>query len=83
MDRGRRLKALEYDASEILESYATGVPEEPEALGPEERHHVYNLLELRAVTQQDGSIKTEKQSRADDAAGRSNTLSGCKMQAER
>jgi len=56
-DRGRKLKALERDASEILGSYASTIPNQLEALGPEERHRVYKLLKLRAEAQRDGSVK--------------------------
>jgi hypothetical protein len=38
-----------------LERYAKTVPDELDALAPEERHRVYKLLKLRAKLHEDGT----------------------------
>lgn len=43
------LRELQRDAAALLEAYEGTVPEELENLAPEERRHIYNLLQLRCL----------------------------------
>ncbi len=52
---GRReeLRTLERDAAALLETYQEEVPERLENLTPEERHHIYRLLQLGCLLRPD------------------------------
>jgi hypothetical protein len=43
----------------VLEHYAMIAPEALDSLNPEERHHLYRLLRLKAVQHPDGTLKAE------------------------
>ena len=49
------LAELERDRDAFLGRYAEMVPDDLDALAPEERHRVYKLLKLRAKLQEDGT----------------------------
>ena len=55
--RAERLRALERDRDALLEGYAELMPEALEALEPEERHRVYNMLRLRVQAFPDGTFE--------------------------
>jgi site-specific DNA recombinase len=56
-DRTERLQSLERDRDALLENYAEMMPEALDVLQPEERHHVYKMLRLRAVAFPNGSLE--------------------------
>jgi hypothetical protein len=47
------LRALEQDAAALLETYENTIPEQLDNLTPEERHHIYKLLQLRCLLRPD------------------------------
>ena len=47
--RKEKIAALEADAESLLATYATAIPEHIQSLNAEERHRVYELLDLRAT----------------------------------
>jgi site-specific DNA recombinase len=55
--RTERLRALERDREALLQNYAEMIPEALDALEPEERHRVYNMLRLRTVAFPDGALE--------------------------
>jgi hypothetical protein len=52
-----KIAALEADAESLLASYASDVPEDLRSLDAEGRRQIYQLLDLRAVAQCDGSVE--------------------------
>jgi DNA repair exonuclease SbcCD ATPase subunit len=52
-----QITALEQDKEALLESYASMVPEDLDALSSEERHRVYKMLRLEVIAQLDGTYK--------------------------
>jgi site-specific DNA recombinase len=55
--RKEKIAALEADAESLLATYATAIPEHIQSLNAEERHRVYELLDLRAVARCDGTVE--------------------------
>jgi site-specific DNA recombinase len=55
--RKEKIAALEADAESLLATYATVIPERIQSLSAEERHRVYELLDLRAVARCDGTVE--------------------------
>jgi site-specific DNA recombinase len=55
--RTNLLQALERDRDTLLKNYAEIMPEALDALEPEEHHHIYNMLRLRAVAFPDGALE--------------------------
>jgi hypothetical protein len=55
--RKEKIAALEADAENLLDTYATAVPERIQDLNAEERHRVYELLDLRAIARCDGTVE--------------------------
>ena len=55
--RRERLEGLERDKDTLLESYAEMTPGALDSLTPEERHHVYGMLGLRATIKMDGTLE--------------------------
>jgi len=51
------LGGLERDTDALLESYAQMTPEALDSLTPEERHHVYGMLGLKAMIKMDGTLE--------------------------
>jgi site-specific DNA recombinase len=51
------LHALERDRDALLKNYTEIMPEAFDALEPEEHHHIYNMLRLRAVVFPDGTLE--------------------------
>ena len=52
-----RIEEMEKDRDALLESYALRAPEALNELTPEERHHVYRMLRLRAAVRIGGAIE--------------------------
>ena len=52
-----RIEEMEKDCDALLESYASMAPEALNDLTPEERHHVYRMLRLRAAVRIGGTIE--------------------------
>jgi hypothetical protein len=52
-----RIEEMEKDRDALLESYALRAPEALNELTPEERHHVYRMLRLRAAVRIGGTIE--------------------------
>ena len=50
-----RIEQLERDRDALMERYAEMVPEDLDALAPEQRHHLYKLLKLSAILHADGT----------------------------
>jgi hypothetical protein len=48
-----RLEGLERDKDALVESYAQMAPQALDSLTPEERHHVYGMLGLKALIKMD------------------------------
>jgi hypothetical protein len=46
---------LEHDRDVLLEDYASQSPEALDSLTPEQRHHLYKMLRLRLVANEDGT----------------------------
>jgi predicted transcriptional regulator len=55
--RQSRIRELERDREDLLESYARIIPEQLDALLPEERHRIYKMPNLCVIGYQDGSIE--------------------------
>jgi hypothetical protein len=58
-DRRKHIAELEQGKVAILEYYAGIAPEALDALTPEERQHLYNLLQLKALQHPDGKLEAE------------------------
>ncbi len=56
-ERQERLREIEQDKNTLLEHYAGMVPEALDDLTPEERHHVYKMLQLRILVDPDGTLQ--------------------------
>ena len=56
-DRRNRLKDLEHDATTLLESYASMIPEALGNLGAEERNRVYKMLRLKVSAYKGGTLE--------------------------
>ena len=54
--RSQRLQALERDRDTLLQNYAELIPEHLDALAPDERHRVYEMLRLGEVAFPDGTL---------------------------
>jgi hypothetical protein len=52
-----RILSLEKSGEELLARYAELVPPEIESLSPEERRHVYQLLQIEVSVPKEGEIK--------------------------
>ncbi len=52
-----RIEEMEKDRDVLLESYALRAPKALDELTPEERHHVYRMLRLRAAIRIGGTIE--------------------------
>jgi DNA repair ATPase RecN len=52
-----RLEQMERDRDAVLEAYAGLVPEALDALTPEERHRIYNMLRLEVLAYPDTSLE--------------------------
>ena len=57
LHRKEKIAALEADAKTLLDSYASAIPGRMRGLDADERHRIYELLNLRAVAQCDGSVE--------------------------
>jgi DNA repair exonuclease SbcCD ATPase subunit len=55
--RQERLEGLERDKDVLLESYAQMAPKALDSLTPEERHHVYSILGVKALIKMDGALE--------------------------
>ena len=55
--RTEHLERLERDKDALLKSYAGSVPEDIDALDPEERHRVYRMIRMEAHLSPDGSFE--------------------------
>jgi site-specific DNA recombinase len=55
--RRQKIETLERDASILLDSYAGQLPEDLDALDPEERHNVYKMLRLEVTAYPDRFLK--------------------------
>ena len=53
--RQERMVQLEHDRDVLLEDYASQSPEALDSLTPEQRHHLYKMLRLRLVANEDGT----------------------------
>ena len=56
-NRQSRIRELERDRDALLESYATIIPEQLDALLPEERHRIYKMLNLCVIGHRDGGME--------------------------
>ena len=52
-----RIEEMEQDRDTLLESYALRAPEALDGLTPQERHHVYRMLRLRAAIKIGGTLE--------------------------
>jgi hypothetical protein len=55
--RQGELEELQRDTEAVLEHYAALAPEALDSLAPEERHHLYRMLRLKAVARFDETIE--------------------------
>jgi hypothetical protein len=56
-ERQERLREIEQDKNTLLKHCAGMVPEALDDLTPEERHHVYKMLQLRMLVDPDGTLR--------------------------
>jgi site-specific DNA recombinase len=57
--RKERMEALERDKDVVLEHYAALAPEALDHLTPEERHHLYKMLRLKAFVYPEGTLEVD------------------------
>jgi site-specific DNA recombinase len=55
--RREEIEKLEHDRDALLDSLEAAAPDVLDALAPEERHHVYNMLRLRVLAHPDGALE--------------------------
>jgi DNA repair exonuclease SbcCD ATPase subunit len=55
--RAARVDQLERDRDTVLNNYSRIVPEQLDALEPEERNRIYKLLDLTVLAQEDDSLE--------------------------
>jgi site-specific DNA recombinase len=55
--RAARVDQLERDRNTVLNNYSRIVPEQLDALEPEERNPIYKMLDLTVLAQEDGSLE--------------------------
>jgi len=53
--RQERMVQLKHDRDVLLETYASQSPQALDSLMPEQRHHLYKMLRLRLVANEDGT----------------------------
>jgi site-specific DNA recombinase len=58
-DQEETIAELERGKEAVLQHYATVVPEALDSLSPEERRHLYTLLQLKALQHPDGRVEVE------------------------
>ena len=55
--RREEIEELERDRNALLDSLETVAPDVLDALAPEQRHHVYRILQLKVLTYPDGTLE--------------------------
>ncbi len=58
-DQEETITELERDTEAVLQHYAAVAPEALDSLTPEERRHLYKLLQLKALQHPDGRVEVE------------------------
>ena len=55
--RREEIEELERDRDTLLDSFEAVAPDVLDALAPEERHHVYRILQLKVMAYPDGTLE--------------------------